>query len=169
MMVVPRLMGRSSTPDRELYLAVLDDVREWPAVITEPRPGFVALTALDTSGSDAGDLGMFAEKLLDQGCRHTVAWGPDANRLHLAFDLVSIERDERGASTIDHLPTDEVNGSLGEALWRAVFVAFPDFGEYGSVLVVVGPELEAITELRLRDPDDLWNWDEVSGESGAEG
>ena len=156
-MAVPRLVGRSSRPDRDLYLAALEDVREWPSVVREPRPEFVALTGLDTSGCDDSELALFAEKLIDQGCRHTVAWGPDANRLHLAFDLVSIDREERGASPIAHLPTDEVNGSLDEALWHAVFVAFPDFGEYGSVLVVVGPELEGTTELRLRDPQGLWN------------
>ena len=165
-MAVPRLVGRSSNPDRKLYVAVLDDVREWPSEIKEPPPPFVALTALDTSRFDAGDLAMFAEKLVEQGCRHTVAWGPDASRLHLAFDLVSIDREERGASTIE--ATDEVRESLDEALWHAVFVAFPDLGEYGSVLVVVGPGLAAATELRLKDPDDLWNWDEVSGESRAE-
>ena len=141
-MAVPRLVGRSSAPDRDLYLAALDDVCEWPTVITEPQPEFVGLTGLDTSGCDDSELAAFAETLIDQGCRHTVAWGPDANRLHLAFDLVSIGRDERGASPIDQLPTEQVNGSLDEALWHAVFVAFPDFGEYGSVLVVVGPELE---------------------------
>ena len=166
-MVVPRLVGRSSAPDRDLYVAVIDDVREWPSEIEEPQPPFVALTALDTSGADAGDLAVFAETLIEQGCRHTVAWGADANRLDLAFDLASIDREERGASTVEHLPTDVVDGSLDEALWHAVFLAFPDFGEYGSVLVVVGPELESAAELRLRNPNDLWNWDEVSGESGA--
>lgn len=156
-----RLVGRLS--DCELYVAVVRDFRDWPDRIEQPHPCFRLLTALDTGDASAEELAAFAGKLLDQGCGSADAWGSDAARMELAFDLEYIEREERGETpcglvvTGSATPADE---SLDQALWHTLFVSWPEPADAvaPSVLVVTEPQWAEAIEARLSDTERLAEW-----------
>ncbi len=148
-----RLVGRSSA-GRELYLAVSSALGDWPSEI-ELRPGFVLLTVLDTQESSDDELRGFAGKLLDQGCGYACSWGPGANRVHLAFDLEFIEREQRGALPVGFVLTSDLDESLDEALWYSLFVAWPADVDAEGLLVVCEPRWAARVEERLIDTETL--------------
>ena len=148
-MSAPRLVGRAYGY-RDLYLAVLDDVRDWPAAIAEPQPGFVVLTALDTRERSTDEVREFAGKLLDQGCCYACSWGPDADRMDVSFDLEFIHREEAGKLTVGFVMTSAHTDSLDEAIWFAVFAAFPAEGEAVSLLVVDRESASAVEACSTR-------------------
>ena len=153
-MNTPRLIQRWHA-DRDFYLAVVRDIREWPATIVHPSPGFVVLTALDTRERSHSEVREFAGKLLEQGAGYTCSWGPDASRMDVSFDLEFIEMEERGSLPVGFVMTSELHESLDEALWFAIFVAYPSDVEATGVLAVTEPQWAAVMEARLRDPDQL--------------
>ena len=162
----PRPIGRSHDY-RDLYLAVVDDVREWPAAIALPPPGFVLLTALDTRERSREDIRVFARRLLEQGCSYACSWGPDSIRTDVAFDLEYIDMEERGSTPLGHVMTSEHrHESLDEALWFAIFVAHPADGEALSVLVVAEQQWAEQVETRLANPEQL-SEDVLREEDGA--
>src|SRR5439155_20496649 len=71
----PARIGGHEASGRDLYVAVVDELRDWPAEIELPVPPFVVLTALDTAGASTEELRKFAGKVLDQGGCYATAWG----------------------------------------------------------------------------------------------
>jgi hypothetical protein len=152
-MNLPRLVGRLW--DHDLFIAVVRDFRDWPEEIEQPPPCFVVLTALETGDASAEDLAEFAGKLLDQGCGSAHSWGSDASRMELAFDLEYIDREERGDLPCGFVETSGANESLDEALWYALYAAWPENGVVAGVLVVTEPQWAEAIEARLSDPERL--------------
>ena len=152
-MSTPRLIRRFH--DRDFYLAVVRDIREWPATIAHPSPGFVVLTALDTRERSHSEVREFAGKLLEQGAGHACSWGPDADRMDVSFDLEFIEMEQRGSPPVGFVMTSPQYESLDEAIWYAIFAAYPSDVEATGVLAVTEPQWAAHVEARLRDPDQL--------------
>ncbi len=148
-----RLIDRTDA-DRELYLAVLSGLGDWPSEIGL-RPGFVLLTVLDTQESSDDELRGFAGKLVDQGCGYACSWGPGASSVHLAFDLEFIDREQRGALPVGFVLTSDLDESLDEALWYALFVAWPADVEAEGLLVVSEPRWADQIERRLIDTEML--------------
>jgi hypothetical protein len=165
-MIDPRRIGRHEALGRDLYLAVVDELRDWPDEIDQPVPPFVVLTALDTAGVSNGELGEFAGKVLDQGGCYATAWGDDADRMHLAFDTEFIDREQLGKVPWRFVITTSQHDSLDEALWYALFVAFPADVEAQSVLVVTNRRWAEAIERRLSDPEQL-SRDVLADENGA--
>jgi hypothetical protein len=153
----PKLVGRSSTPDRDLYLAQIQDVVEWPHRIEEPKPHFVVFLAMDATVVPDERISSFATRLLEQGMAYVCAWGPGCARVHNVFDLADIDRDA-WAEDKHVMSTWHDDEDLDEALWFAVFSAWPAdaYGEScRSVLaIVVGhPEWAEHVEGRFADAD----------------
>src|SRR5262245_55398586 len=153
----PRLVGRLR--DSNLFIAVVHDVRDWPEEIQQPPPCFVLLTALESGDASSEELTEFAVKLLDQGCGDAVCWGSDADRMKFAFDMAFIGREERGGSPCGFVGSTSAFQPLDEALWHAMFAAWPDAwnteGAAESVLVVTQPRWAETIEARLSDPEQL--------------
>ncbi len=155
-MILPRLVGRYEAAERDLYLAVADDLCDWPEEIEQPSPGFVVLTALDTGRASAEELGEFAGKLLDQGCCYASAWGDDADRVHHAFDTEFMDREDLGKVPCGFvMTTSHRDEPLDEAMWFALFAALPAEGEARSVLVVTNRRWAEAIQTRLSDPEQL--------------
>ena len=70
------------------------------------------------------------------------ALGPDAGRIEVAFDWLAVEAELAGRPYVEDvlMTTSHERESLDDALWFAVFVAFPPEGEARAVLAVCDPE-----------------------------
>jgi len=153
--ISPRWLGRSRDR-RDLYLAVVDDIRDWPSSVVRLPPRFVSVIALDTRDRSHKEVREFARKLLDQATGYVCSWGPDAGRIDTSFDLEFIAMEEQGGLPVGFVTTSQHDDeSLDEALWFAVFVAYASEVETASVLVVTEPQRADHVEARLRDPDQL--------------
>ena len=133
----PLLLGRSTAPDRDLYLARLDDVQHWPETIDEPKPHFVVFLAMDASAVEANRLATFSRKLIAQGMVYLCVWGPDCERVHDVFDAESIERGETDEDFL--MTTSHDDEELDDALWFALFSTLPseDYIETCGALIAV--------------------------------
>jgi hypothetical protein len=157
------LIGRYEGYDRDLFLAVTDDVRTWSPDLSQVSSPFVALVALDAAPVGADALSALATRLVGAGCRYALAWGAHAGSIYIAFFDESKERDRAGLNRRDdYLMVDDLGDEpLDNALWHAVVHAklwlpgLPDEVEARSVLVVTSPEYSAHVELRLSDGDGL--------------
>ena len=92
-MEVRRITHRSAVNERQLYLASIADVDDWPDALPLPLKPFVGFMAIDVRPLTNDRLRTFARKLLLQRCVYTCCWGPDADRLDTAFDLELSEPD----------------------------------------------------------------------------
>lgn len=127
-------VGRGGIGERSLLVLEAARPEDVPARGLVPGPHFVCLLAWDARGATDAELAAVAGRLLRAGCVYAVCWGPDCERVHLAFDLADVEWRPDGpwAVTTGH-PRDP----LAEAIWFALFCAWPDaaFEETcGSVL-----------------------------------
>jgi hypothetical protein len=164
--MLPRLVGRCEIPDRDLYLAVAEDIRLWPDEIERPR-SFIVVTALDTRELSSDELNTFTRKLVDQGCRCSCTWGPGAGAVDVAFDLASIEADEAGAQYADEIMTSShEDETLDEALWYAIWCGSAPTAPIDGVLAVVGPQWAEHVRARFADPEKL-NDDVLEAEDDA--
>jgi hypothetical protein len=151
----PRLVGKSKAPDRELYLATIDDVRAWPVLLERPRHNFIVLTAIDATQLSDAELTTFAKKVLDQGCQWACTWGPDGGRVEIGFDLAQVDAEIAGTPYPDHVvTTSHEDESLDDALCFALFNAFPDV-DAPSLLVIADPKWSSQIERRLSDSERL--------------
>ena len=162
----PRLVGRSEIPARDLYLAVIEDIRRWPDEIERPR-SFVVITAFDARGLSTGELNGFTRKLVDQGCRCSCTWGPGAGAVDVAFDFAAITAEEAGAPYADEIMTSShEDETLDEALWYAIWNASPPTAPVDGVLGIVAPEWAEHVEKRFEDSEKL-NEDVLAAEDDA--
>jgi hypothetical protein len=150
-----RLVGHESRSNRALFLASVESVDEWPAVVPALEPSFVAFVALDATGIEGDALCEFAKRLFDQGCVFSCSWGPDCERVHDCFDYADLDRlgwESDAADEFAASPWHE-HETLAEALWFAVFSAWPAVHEASAVLAICEPRWAAEIEALLRDTD----------------
>lgn len=165
-----RLIGKSPAPGRQLYVARLSKLDDWPARFDEPVRPFVVFTALDAKRLTDVELREFARMLLDQGCVYTCTWGKDAGRVENAFDLVATDAGLAGRPYVEDvvMTTSHEDESLDDALWFAVFAAYPPDVEAQAVLVISEDKWAGEIESRLADSE---RWSarvvEAEGEGGA--
>jgi hypothetical protein len=71
-----RLVGTGGSFERDLFLAVVDDLGIWAPDLSSVRAPFIVVTALDTRSVDDQILLSFAERLVAAGCRYSCSFGP---------------------------------------------------------------------------------------------
>jgi len=147
-----RAIGRTSAPERALFLAELSYVEDWPITIAEPAPAFVVFSALDARGISPGALNMFAAKLLRQGCVYLCAWGPQSGRVQEETDAADKEVNPPAGRAMTSWHEEE---RIDEALYVALFDAFHKETEIDGLLAIVDPRWSEHVEARLRDPKQL--------------
>jgi hypothetical protein len=157
-MTVPdvRLVG-SAPNGRRLYVGAPSGLDDWPSELGEP---FVAFTALDVRERTGREIEALARTLLDHGCVYACAWGPDAGRVELAFDLLALEAEEAGRPYIEGadavvMTTAHEAEPLDEALWFAVFAAMPADLEANVLVAIAEDRWRSEIEARLADADRL--------------
>jgi hypothetical protein len=145
-------VGEEPVFERQLFLATLDRLEDYPEELTEPGRNFVLFLAVD--GMDVPDavLTAFARTVLEQGAAYVCVWGPGCEHVHDFFDA---ERGDRLVLTTWH--DDE---TLDQALWFSLFVAFPDeslLAKGQAVLAVVVGHEDWAEQVRgrLSDPGTL--------------
>lgn len=119
-----RLLGRSTAPDRDLYLARTSRLSDWPAELAEPNPHFVVFLAMDARAATEDEIAGMAQKLLAQGMAYLCAWGADSERVHDIFD--GVRDDHRPSDGTVVMTTWHADESLGDALWFALYTTLPD-------------------------------------------
>jgi hypothetical protein len=168
-MLEPRLIGRTARVDgRRLYLATATDLESMSLKLEEPIGQFVAFVALDTRRLSGERLAELAQELLDAGCVYMCSWGPDASRIHDVFDEKIVEAELAGRPYVEDLLMTawHAEESLDDALWCAVFVAFPPEEEARAVLAVCDPEWSGEIESRFADSEQ-WNAQVLKAEGAA--
>jgi hypothetical protein len=152
--VRPKLILRNGPLGRALFFAHTPQLEVWPTKVATPDPGFVLFVAADFTDIADAVLKEFALKLLEQGAVYVCAWGRDCRRAHLRFDEADIERNPY----LDVLTVDGEGESLDEALWFALFHAWPS-GRYesrcNSLLAIAVDACGSPIEQRLAAPDRL--------------
>jgi hypothetical protein len=132
-----RFLGRLDRVGRAFYVATVTGADDWPAW-DDPIGRFVAFTALDARGISSTELRRLAAGLLDRGCVYSCSWGPEARYVEQAFDNEAIER---GPQWDDVMTTGSETDSLDDALWYAVWSAWPmDDVAADAVVIVTGEE-----------------------------
>lgn len=154
----PALIKASGPLNRRLFLAQVPELRDWPAAIEAPEPHFVLFLAANATGVEDDELEAFAHKLLDQGTAYVSVWGPDCERAHACFDTAEVKAYPGRKEIV--MTVDNRDESLDEALWCALFNAWPNAAyeaTCGSLLAIaVGDgDWAAQIERRLADPDRL--------------
>ena len=128
-------------------------MNDWPRRFDEPAGPFVLVTAFDAKRLTDIELHEFARRLLDQGCVYSCSWGEDAGRIETAFDLVATEADLVREPYVNDvvITTSHEEESLDDALWFAVFTAYPPDVEVRTVLAISADKWAHEIESRLAD------------------
>jgi hypothetical protein len=98
--------------------------------VTTTLPGarFVLFLAWDARDVEDETIFALAQRLVRAGLSYIVAWGPDCERVHDLFDDADIvenpESNTPGTDTVI-MSTWHPNESLEEALWFALYSAYP--------------------------------------------
>jgi hypothetical protein len=96
---------------------------------------FVCLLACDARRAPASEIGAVAEHLFRAGCVYICCWGPDCERVHDVFDEVEVDRFPDRPVVMSTWHDKE---TLSEAIWFAIFLAFPDDANADRCRAVVG-------------------------------
>jgi hypothetical protein len=140
---------------RQLYLAQLTRLEDWPTQLEEPARPFVVFTAVDAKPLTDDELLQFARKLLDQGCVYACSWGQEALRVENAFDFASVDAQLAGQPYVAEddvvMTTSHEDESLDDALWFAVFTAYLAHEEVTAVLAISERTWADEIESRLAD------------------
>jgi hypothetical protein len=126
---------------------------DWVWVSPNVSP-FILFVAARASAEDDDKIRRFAADAVASGCAYVCAWGEGCERVHLDFDLASIEP-ERSITSTWH--SDEL---LAEAVYFALYdtwpdeEAFPDSEDAAVVLAVEEPWLEEVRSL-IGDQEEL--------------
>jgi hypothetical protein len=116
-------VGQEAASGRRLFALDAALPGDIPAMLPVPGPYFVCLLAWDARQASAAEIGAVARRLLAAGCVYAVCWGPDCERVHDAFDEEDLGRRPNGPWAMTTWHTDE---PLSEAIWFALFTAWPD-------------------------------------------
>jgi hypothetical protein len=155
-----RVIGRWHDAKRDLAVVNVDDLKTAEfSVPTTLRP-FVAFTALDATQYSTDEVAGFCRKVLQQGSTATCSWGPECVRVETGFDLVFVDAELSGEPYLDELETTwHPSESLDEALWFALFCAFPHgaAGQHiaNAVIAFAAPAWLPHIEARFANPDRL--------------
>jgi hypothetical protein len=136
---------------RRLYVSRAAEVDAWTTEFHEPFVAFIALEGRPRTDEELSDL---ARSLIDAGCIYSVTWGPQANRVDLYMDLVTIEKEEAAGLEIGGLnvmTVDFQGDPLAEALWYAVHSAYSPSAEITALVAVVDDEFREEIERYLSD------------------
>lgn len=128
-------VGRGGMGERSLFVLDAAHPDDIPAALPVPGPYFVCLLAWDARQATAAEIGAVAGRLLDAGCVYAVCWGPDCERVHDTFDGADLARRPDGPWAMTTWHADE---PLSEAIWFALFVAWPDDAFADGCRSVVG-------------------------------
>jgi hypothetical protein len=82
--------------------------------------------------------------------------------MHFAFDRAFIDREDRGELPVGFVMTSDGGETIDEALWYALYAAYPSDVESHAVLVIANSQWAEEIEARLRDPEQLN--DDMDGE-----
>src|SRR6266540_941439 len=103
-----RLVGQFTGPDRRLFVVRIENLGDLPESLPVGVRAFVLFTAVDATAASEQQLKDFARKGLELGCVWACTWGPDADRVEFAFDLVEADAsspEDPCASTVSRLRT----------------------------------------------------------------
>ena len=114
-----------NTLGRDLKLAVLGQLSDWPQLVPELRPHFVLFVAADVRGVGDGELAAFAASALGAGAAYVCAWGPGCDRLTDVVDYVAISRNPAETEADVVMTTAHATDTLDEAVRFAVLTAQP--------------------------------------------
>ena len=162
------LIGRNERLERNLYLAIVDDLTTWTPDLSTVPPPFAALCVLDSRNEGDAALEAFASRLLAAGCEWMCGWGPDGegDLLHDVFDDVFAREMQGEWEEDDNVVTTAHDGeTIDEALWFAIFNTSHPWHDIPSVLAVVSPLYAEHVARRLADSDQL-SADVVGNEAG---
>ena len=127
--------GRDKLSDREMYLIDASRPEDVPIDIPVCGGSFVCLLAWDASHVADDAVKALAYRLLNAGCVYICCWGPGSSRVEDLFDEVDVERSPNGPIVMS---TWHEHEPLAEALWFALFNAFPDAGHSDVCQSVLG-------------------------------
>ena len=113
--------------DRDLLLASIRRLEQWPDSTVMPQHHFILFVAVDATSIDDNALEALANKLLGQGAAYVCAWGPECERVHQAFDVAREAVYPNDAERLV-MTTSHADETLAEALWFALFTALPGEG-----------------------------------------
>jgi hypothetical protein len=117
--------GRHPVSGREMFSLELDTPAEWPERLDLGARHFVLLIAGDARKAPEKVLRRLADRALKQGMVSFVAWGPDSERVHDAFDE-AIEDATPDSTADDAIQFEWIDDEpLRDALWYAVHTASP--------------------------------------------
>ena len=149
--------GRTTEPDRELFLVEAPTLAQVGLDLRVPSRHFVCFLACDPTGVPDEVIANAARHLLSAGCVYFCTWGPDCERVHDLVDDAIRERipDETQDTVI--LTTWHARETLDEALWFSVFTACPADAYANAcgavVAIVVGNDAWSSAVMsRLNDP-----------------
>lgn len=152
-------VGTGTTTDRRLFVGYLDRLEDWPEELAFGRRHFVLFLALDARDVDDDTIRRAAAHALRQGAVYVCTWGPGCSWVHDLFDLEIVTADPKltGPCVLTTWHDDE---TLDEALWFALFTAYPGDEEFADCDVVLAvavgrPEWRDHIRARLRDPGAL--------------
>jgi hypothetical protein len=145
-----RLVGQSTAPDRLLYVVRVEDLDDLPESVPDGARPSVVFTALNAGRVSDERLKGFARRWLELGCAWACSWGPDSERVELAFDLSVVDAELAGKPFLPEcITTSHETDSLDDALWFAVSAAFPAYGDFGAVVAVAESEWAEEIEVRF--------------------
>jgi hypothetical protein len=148
-------VGYSEESGRSLF--VLDVTRPDEVAVSPLITGtyFVCLLAWDARQVSASEIRAVAQRLLQAGCAYVCCWGPDCERVHDLFDDSDLELRPDGPWCMS---TWHVREPLSEAIWFALFSAWPDDAFIEGCQSVVGVSIGSsawATELHAAFVDPL--------------
>jgi hypothetical protein len=147
-----RLIGSSREPERQLWIARIDELTDARLSVDESMKPWVAFVALDATRYRGEELCAFARTMLDQGCVYACAWGPDSGRVEDCFDEEDVAADMAGQPYASVVMTTAHQGeSLDEALWFSIFVASPADAPARAVIAL--SEAKWLDQIRARLAD----------------
>jgi hypothetical protein len=155
-------LGLEPTHSRQMFLAELDHLRNWPEARDSPLDWFTGLVALDAREVSDEELWQFARRCIESRCVFVSAWGPDCERLHDTFDHAYIEAEEAGAQPPFLMSSWHADSSLDEALWFALrhatsaHIPSADAGQVPFVAVTTSAQIADAIRQRTRDPRALY-------------
>jgi hypothetical protein len=117
------MVGREPVSERDLFVADLPSPGDVASFLDLPSPHFVCLLAWDSTGHGDGEILDLMRALVRAGCVYLCSWGRGCERVHDLFDQADLERTPDGPFAMSTWHADE---ALAEAIWFALFNAFPD-------------------------------------------
>ncbi len=155
-------VGTDHENHRELFVIELSDPAQLPPSFRTASKHFVALIVWDAANASFESIAQLARRLMDAGGVYFCTWGPDCERVHDVIDEVWVGNgiDPQFDETL--MTTWHSDEPLADAVWFALFAAFPIdtyFKECRSVVAVcIGhPQFAAEIRAAFVDPEHFNN------------